>query len=88
MDTKFVNVTVSTTLSKSIYIEIPENATEEEIRELAEKEVFTPQKVLERIAGILRQFNISLTGLQLEDWIVDDLEYIIDGRTNNTSETE
>ena len=36
---KFVNVTVSTSLSTDFYLEVPDDATEEQIKELAKKEV-------------------------------------------------
>ena len=39
---KFINVTVSTSLSTDFYLEVPDNASEEEIRELAKKEVILP----------------------------------------------
>ena len=39
---KYVNVTVSASISTDFYIEVPDNTSEEKIRELAEKEVILP----------------------------------------------
>ena len=84
MTNKFINVTVSTTLSKSIYIEVPEGATKEEIEQIAKDTVHTPQQILQKIASILQQFNVSITGLELEDWNVDELTYLIENNETDS----
>lgn len=88
---KFVNVTVSTSLSTDFYIEVPDDATEGQIRELAEKEVILPHTyptVLDNF--LMSRMGIKVQGMDsmLKDWNVDELEYIIDGGDNQTSQRE
>lgn len=88
---KFVNVTVSTSLSTDFYIEVPDDATEGQIRELAEKEVILPHTyptVLDNF--LMSRMGIKVQGMDsmLKDWNVDELEYIIDGGDNSAPEGE
>ena len=88
---KFVNVTVSTSLSTDFYIEVPDDATEGQIRELAEKEVILPHTyptVLDNF--LMSRMGIKVQGMDsmLKDWNVDEVEYIIDGGDNQTSQRE
>lgn len=79
---KFVNVTVSTSLSTDFYLEVPDNATEEEIRALAEKEVILPHTYPQVLDEYLRlRLGIDVRGIDglLRDWNTDEVEYIIDG---------
>lgn len=78
---KFVNVTVSTSLSTDFYLEVPDDATEEQIRELAEKEVILPHTYPEVLDEYLRtRLGIEVRGLDglLRDWNTDEVEYIIE----------
>ena len=88
---KFVNVTVSTSLSTDFYLEVPDDATEEQIKELAKKEVIFPHIYPQYIDNFLRtRLGIQVGGLDsmLKDWNIDELEYIIDGGNYPTSEKE
>ncbi len=88
---KFVNVTVSTSLSTDFYLEVPDDATEEQIRELAEKEVILPHTYPDVLDTYLRtRMGIEVRGLDglLRDWNVDEVEYIIDGGNTGTTEGE
>lgn len=84
---KFVNITVSTSLSTDFYIEVPDDITEEQIRELAEKEVVLPHKYPQVIDQAIKRMGIQVRGLDsmLKDWNVDELEYIIDDGGSNTA---
>lgn len=88
---KFVNVTVSTSLSTDFYLEVPDDATEEQIQELAEKEIVLPHTYPRYIDAILKlKFGIKVPGIDsmLKDWNIDELTYIIDGGNNQASERE
>lgn len=83
---KFVNVTVSTSLSTDFYLEVPDDATEEQIRELAEKQVILPHTYPTVLDNFLKtRMGIKVQGLDsmLKSWNIDEVEYIIDG--GNTS---
>lgn len=78
---KYVNVTVSTSLSTDFYIEVPDNATEEQIKQLAEKEVILPHKYPNALDSYLKEkFGIVVQGMDglFKDWNIDEVEYIID----------
>ena len=78
---KFVNVTVSTSLSTDFYLEVPDDATEEQIKELAQKEVILPNKYPQVLDNHLKtRMGINITGIDtlLKSWNVDEVEYIIE----------
>lgn len=84
---KFVNVTVSASLSTDFYIEIPDDASEEQIKELAKKEVILPHKYPKVIDEYLRnRTGIVINGLDtmLKDWNIDELEYIIESSNDKS----
>ena len=87
---KYVNVLVSTSLSTDFYIEVPDTATEEQIKELAKKEVILPHKYPEVIDNTIKQMGIVIRGLDsmLKDWNIDEIEYIIDGGITETNKGE
>ena len=88
---KFVNVTVSTSLSTDFYLEVPDDATEEQIRELAEKEVILPNNypsVLDTFLKTRMGIYVGKLDSMLKSWNIDELTYIIDGGNYSTSKRE
>lgn len=88
---KFINVKVSAIISTDFFIEVPDNATEEKIKELAEKEVILPHTYPTVIDNVLKtRMGINVQGLDsmLKDWTIDKIEYTIDGGDADTSERE
>lgn len=88
---KFVNITVSTSLSTDFYLEVPDDATEEQIKEFAEKEVILPHTYPTYIDRFLKtHLGINVGGLDsmLKDWNVDEIEYLIDEGDCQSSEGE
>ena len=84
---KFVNVTVSTSLSTDFYLEVPDDATEEQIRELAEKEVILPNNypsVLDTFLKTRMGIYVGKLDSMLKSWNIDELTYIIDGGNYST----
>lgn len=78
---KFVNVTVSASLSTDFYIEVSDDATEEQIKELAQKEVILPNNYPSFIDNFLQtKMGIKVSGVDglLRSWNVDEVEYIIE----------
>jgi hypothetical protein len=77
---KIVNITVSTSLSTDFYLEVPDDASEADIKKLAENEVTLPHLYPEVVEEVLRtKMGIKMDGLDsmLKDWNVDEVEYII-----------
>lgn len=78
MDTIFKEVTVSISMSKGVMIEVPEDATNEELIEKAKKEIVLPHQSMDVAKQVLKQLGIRVHGIELEDWYVDELEYVTD----------
>lgn len=88
---KLVNVTVSASLSTDFFIEVPNDATEEQIRELAEREVILPHTYPSFIDNFLRtHLGIQVGGIDsmLRSWDIDEVEYIIDAGNSTSSNGE
>lgn len=87
---RYINITVSTSLSTDFYLEVPDDATEEQIKELAEKEVTLPHRYPYVLDEFLRRMGVQVTGLDsmLKSWNVDELTYLIDGGNYQTPEGE
>lgn len=88
---KYVNVTVSTSLSTDFFIEVPDDATEEQIKEQAKKEVILPHTYPTVLDNFLKtRMRIQVRGMDsmLKSWHVDELTYIIDGNAHSTVEGE
>lgn len=86
---KYVSVTVSTSLSTDFFIEVPDDATEEQIKERARKEVILPHTYPNVLDNFLKtRMGIQVQGLDsmLRAWNIDELTYIIDGNNNLTPE--
>lgn len=87
---KYVNITVSTSLSTDFYLEVPDDATEEQIKELAQKQVILPNDYHKVVDTTLRGMGIRVQGIDsmLKSWNVDGITYIIDGGNYETSKRE
>ena len=77
---KYVNITVSTSLSTDFILEVPDDASEEEIKKLASKEVILPTEYTKLVDSyILSRYNIKVQGINApRTWNVDEVEYIIE----------
>lgn len=82
MNKKLVKIDVSTNISTDFYIEVDENATYEEIKEQAEKEIIAlpHQYPIFIDAYLKRNFNITVHGIDsmLKSWISEELKFLID----------
>lgn len=79
---KYINIAVSASISTDFIIEVPDNADEVKIRELAEKEVILPHTYPTVLDNFLKtRMGIQVRGMDsmLKSWNLDEVEYIIDG---------
>ena len=84
---KLVNITVSASISTDFYLEVEDNATEDQIKELAKKEIILPHTYPQYIDNFLKtKLGIRVGNLDtmLKSWNIDETEYII---TNNEDMT-
>lgn len=73
----YKEITVSISLSKSLCLEVPENFTEEQIKDQAKIEIMTPDKIMKISEQVFQQYRIGVQGIDFKDWHVDELEYIV-----------
>lgn len=88
---KFVNIEVTANVTTQFYLEVSDNASEEEVRELAKKEVILPSNYPSYIDNILKtKMGINIRGIDsmLRSWETNKIEYTIDGGNYSTSEGE
>ena len=76
---KFVNITVSASLSTDFYIEVSEDADEVAIREAAAKEVIIPTDYPKFVTNLLKtNFNINVPLDSIAaSWNLDEFEIIV-----------
>ena len=67
---KMVGIKATVTMSRTLYIEVPEEATEEEILKMANEEIIPPHNALHMADTALRKLNIKIDKLDLKDWDV------------------
>lgn len=78
---KYLNVKVKATLYTDFYIEVSDDATPENILDLAQRETILPHNYPHVLDDYLkRNFNIHVKGLDsmLKAWDIDDIEYKVD----------
>ena len=78
---KYVKIDVSTIVSTDFYIEVPDEASNSEIIELAKKEITLPIHYPHYIDNFLQQRGIIVQGIDsmLKSWIAEELKFLIDG---------
>lgn len=69
-------VTVSVSMSKSIMVEIPEDASNEELLEKAKREVMLPSAVMDACRKVFMQLGVKVNGIDFNDWCTDEVEFI------------
>ena len=85
---KLINIVVSASISTDFYLEVADNATEDQIKELAKKEIILPHTYPQYIDNFLKtKLGIRVGNLDtmLKSWNIDETEYII---TNNEDVTQ
>lgn len=74
---KIVGIKTDVLLTRTLYIEVEDNITEEQIKEIAQKEITLPVNALYTASNLLKKVGINQTGLDLKDWDVKNIEYNI-----------
>lgn len=66
--TKLVGIKATVTMSRTLYIEVQDNDTEEEILKKANEEIIPPHNALHMANIALKRMNIQIDKLDLTDW--------------------
>lgn len=72
--TKLVGIKATVTMSRTLYIEVPEEATEEEILKKANEEIIPPHNALYMADNALRRMNVKIDKLDLKDCEVTEYD--------------
>ena len=67
---KSVGIKATVTMSRTLYIEVPDEATEEDIMKKAGEEIIPPHNALYIADNALRRMNVKVDKLDLKDWEV------------------
>lgn len=72
-----IEVACSVSMSRSLYLEVPEGTTKEQLIELAKQEIILPHNAMAKVQQVLNQLGIRLREkLDLNDWNIDEVEYV------------
>lgn len=69
-----LGVKVSVTLERTLYLDVPDNATLEEKTKKAKEEIILPLDALNIANQTLEQVNIRIPKLDLKDWEMSNCE--------------
>lgn len=75
-DTKYVNILARTHISTEFYLEVPKNASEDEIKEKAHKELVFPHDYPRVVDELLHRAGIKIGWVDslMKGWDVDGIE--------------
>ena len=65
------------TMEITLYVDLPEDATEAEVLEAANKEIILPTNALYTASQALRSLHINIPNLDLTDWNTTGVNYEI-----------
>lgn len=65
------------TMERTLYVDLPDDATEAEVLETANKEIIPPTNALYTASQALRNLHVNIPNLDLKDWDVSDINYEI-----------
>ena len=65
------------TMERSLYIDLPDDATEAEVLEAANKEIILPSDALYTASQALRNLHVNVPHLDLTDWNTTGINYEI-----------
>lgn len=65
------------TMERTLYIDLPDDATEAEVLEAANKEIILPSNALYTASQALRNLHVNVPHLDLTDWNTTGINYEI-----------
>ena len=65
------------TMERTLYIDLPDDATEAEVLEAANKEIILPSDALYTASQALRNLHVNVPHLDLTDWNITGINYEI-----------
>lgn len=68
-------IKVKVTMERTLYVDLPDDATEAEVLEAANKEIILPTNALCTASQALRNLHVDIPHLDLTDWNTTDTNY-------------
>ena len=65
------------TMERTLYLDLPDDATEAEVLEAANKEIILPSDALYTASQALRNLHVNVPHLDLTDWNTTGINYEI-----------
>lgn len=65
------------TMKRTLYVDLPDDATEAEVLEAANKEITLPTNALYTASQALRNLHVNIPNLDLTDWNTTSVNYEI-----------
>lgn len=62
-------------MERTLYIDLPDDATEAEVLEAANREIILPTNALYTASNALRNLHVNIPHLDLTDWNTTDINY-------------
>ena len=72
-----IGIKTKVTLERTLYLDLPDDASEEDILKEANKEVILPTNALYTASQALRNLHVNISNLDLNDWNASDVNYEI-----------
>ena len=63
------------TMERTLYVDLPDDATEAEVLEAANKEIILPSDALYTASQALRNLHVDVPHLDLTDWNTTGINY-------------
>ena len=63
------------TMERTLYVDLPDEATEAEVLEAANKEIILPTNALYTASQALRNLHVNIPHLDLTDWNTTGINY-------------
>ena len=63
------------TMERTLYVDLPDDATETEVLEAANKEIILPTNALCTASQALKNLHVNVLHLDLTDWNTTDINY-------------
>lgn len=70
-----IGVKAKVTMERTLYLDLPDDTSEEKVLEEANKEIILPTNALHTAAQTLRNLHVNIQKLDLADWSTTDVNY-------------
>lgn len=68
-------IKATVTMERTLYLDLPDDATEAEVLEAANKEIIPPTNALYTASQVLRNLHVNIPNLDLTDWNTTVINY-------------